>query len=118
MTCLVCHSIDSVSFEGNGGYHATLHAAAPGTAAHKARYRAAIVDEPRLCSPCHKVGLRPDITHDRWLRGQDDWDAWLYSAASGNGAPSLFPPRAGARLSGLSHAARARHARRRRRQNG
>jgi hypothetical protein len=38
------------------------------------------------------VGLRSDITHDRWIRGQDDWDAWLLSAASGNGAASLYRP--------------------------
>jgi hypothetical protein len=94
VVCLVCHSIDSVSFEGNGSYHAKMSELVGGKdkAAHHARYRAAILDEAKLCEPCHKVGLRPDITHDRWLRGQDDWDAWLLSAASGNGAPSLFRP--------------------------
>jgi tetratricopeptide (TPR) repeat protein len=95
VVCLVCHSIDSVSFEGNSGYHAKMGELVGGKdpRAHSARYRAAIVNEARLCSPCHKVGLRPDITHDRWLRGQDDWDAWLSSAASGNGAPSLYRPK-------------------------
>ncbi len=92
VVCLVCHSIDSVSLEGNGGYHARLSAEVAGKAGHKARYRPALLEEARLCSPCHKVGLRADITHDRWLRGQDDWDAWLYSAASGNGAASIFRP--------------------------
>jgi tetratricopeptide (TPR) repeat protein len=94
VVCLVCHSIDAVHFEGNGAYHAKLGELVPGKnkAAHRARYRAAILDEARLCSPCHKVGLRPDITQDQWIRGQDDWDAWLLSAASGNGAPSLYRP--------------------------
>jgi Cytochrome c554 and c-prime len=94
VTCLVCHSIDRVDLSGNGGYHARLAGAIAGPTkeAHRARFRPPILDEARLCAPCHKVGLRPDITHDRWLRGQDDWDAWLFSAASGNGAPSLFRP--------------------------
>src|SRR6185295_5012034 len=71
VVCLVCHSIDSVSFEGNGGYHAKMSALVGGkdAAAHSARYRNPILDTPRLCSPCHKVGLRSDITHDRWIRG-------------------------------------------------
>jgi hypothetical protein len=92
VTCLVCHSIDRVDLSGNGGYHARLAEAGAGKEAHRARYRPAILDEARLCAPCHKVGLRADLTHDRWLRGQDDWDAWLFSAASGNGAASLFRP--------------------------
>jgi hypothetical protein len=92
ITCLVCHSIDAVSLEGNGGWHARLDTPAPGKEGHRARYRRPILDEAQLCAGCHKVGLRPDITRDRWLRGQDDWDAWGGSAASGNGAASVFRP--------------------------
>jgi tetratricopeptide (TPR) repeat protein len=81
--CLVCHSIDAVDLSGNGGYHARVR-----TEVHGAR--AAILVEARLCAACHKVGLRPDVTGDRWLRGQDDWDAWLASSSSGNGAGAVF----------------------------
>jgi hypothetical protein len=88
--CLVCHSIDAVDGSGNGAWHARVR-----TEVHGAR--AAILTEARLCAGCHKVGLRPDVTHDRWIRGQDDWDAWLASSASGNGAGAVFRAEPGAR---------------------
>jgi hypothetical protein len=81
--CLVCHAIDTTDLAGNGGWHAKLGGDVHGQ-------RAPILAEARLCAACHKVGLRPDITHDRWIRGQDDWDAWLASSASGNGASAVY----------------------------
>ncbi|HZS41434.1 MAG TPA: tetratricopeptide repeat protein [Polyangia bacterium] len=93
IVCLVCHSIDEVpDLEGNGGYR--LHPAPfpSGKPAHGARLRPAILGAPELCGSCHKVGLGPEVTHDRWLRGQDDYDAWQASAASGNGAAATFRP--------------------------
>lgn len=93
IVCLVCHSVEAIpDREGNGGYR--LHPSPFATARpeHGARLRPAILAEPELCGSCHKVGLGPEVTHDRWLRGQDDYDAWQASAASGQGAAATFRP--------------------------
>jgi Flp pilus assembly protein TadD len=92
IVCLVCHSIDSVDGSGNGGYHVKAETVPLGQPAHGQRLRRALLGESRLCAACHKVGLTPEVTHDRWLRGQDDYDPWLASAASGHGANSIFRP--------------------------
>ncbi len=97
ITCLVCHSIDKVGQDGhgpsgNGDYHATLTAFTTDPNEHKARLRPALLGSAQLCASCHKVGLTTDVTHAPWLRGQDDYDAWLTSGASGNGAASLYRP--------------------------
>jgi hypothetical protein len=93
IVCLVCHSIDAVpDLEGNGGYRLRSDNVPLGPPAHSARLRPPLLAEARLCSTCHKVGLGPEVTHDRWLRGQDDYDAWQASAASGNGAAAVFRP--------------------------
>jgi hypothetical protein len=93
IVCLVCHSVDAVPrLDGNGDYHASVSAVPYGGPAHQARLRPALLDEPRFCEACHKVGLTPEVTHDRWLRGQDDYDAWQASAAAGNGAGAIWRP--------------------------
>ncbi len=95
LTCLVCHSIDSVhDRRGNGNY--TLVAAPvppPGngpSSDHAARLRPKLLGQSELCATCHKVGLLEEVTHDRWLRGQDDYDAWEQSLAGGNGAAAVY----------------------------
>jgi hypothetical protein len=93
LTCLVCHSIDAIpDLDGNGGYHATVAAVPIGRPAHGARLRPPLLGDPKLCGSCHKVGLEPEITHDRFIRGQDDYDPWQASAASGNGAGAVWRP--------------------------
>lgn len=91
LVCLTCHSIDAVpTLGGNGGYHATVAAVPTDRPAHGNRLRPPLLGEPRFCSSCHKVGLGPEVTHDRWLRGQDDWDAWQVSVLAGNGAGAVW----------------------------
>jgi hypothetical protein len=92
IVCLVCHSIDAVEGSGNGGYHVSADPVPLGRPAHGRRLRSALLGESRLCAACHKVGLTPEVTQDRWLRGQDDYDPWLASAASGHGVNSIFRP--------------------------
>ena len=92
IVCMVCHSIDAVDGSGNGGYHVNANPVPLGQPAHGRRLRSALLGESRLCAACHKVGLTPEVTQDRWLRGQDDYDPWLASAASGHGANSIFRP--------------------------
>jgi tetratricopeptide (TPR) repeat protein len=93
LTCQVCHSVDAVpDLDGNGGFHVTNSDVPTKMPAHGARTRPGILAEPKFCGSCHKVGLDESITHDRWIRGQNDYDAWQASAASGNGAGAIWRP--------------------------
>ena len=92
VTCLVCHSITHVDREGNGRYLADLRTVPTAPGAHDARVRPPLMAEAEFCAACHKVGLGREITADRWLRGQNDYDAWHTSAVSGNGAGSVYRP--------------------------
>ena len=94
IACLVCHGMDDGGdLHGNGGYHvAAAVVASPRTAAHRQQLRLPLLGTARFCATCHKVGLGPEVNGDRWIRGQDDWDAWRMAAVSGNGAPSLRRP--------------------------
>src|SRR5205823_444210 len=66
-------------------------------AAHRARLRPALLGQAALCQSCHKVALTETVTADRWLRGQDDYDPWLASAAAGHGAGAIPRPERRAR---------------------
>jgi tetratricopeptide (TPR) repeat protein len=92
VTCVVCHSITHVDLEGNGRYLVDLRPVPTVKGSHGARVRPPLLGEPRFCAACHKVGLGPEITGARWLRGQNDYDAWHASAVAGNGAGSVFRP--------------------------
>jgi tetratricopeptide (TPR) repeat protein len=92
VTCMVCHSITHVDLEGNGRYLVDLRPVPTVKGPHGARVRPPLLGEPRFCAACHKVGLGPEITGARWLRGQNDYDAWHASAVAGNGAGSVFRP--------------------------
>jgi len=95
VTCLVCHSISHVDKVGNGRYQADLRPVPTTKGAHGARLRPALMSEAVFCAACHKVGLGTDVTAgERWLRGQNDYDAWHISAVSGNGAGSVYRPEA------------------------
>src|SRR5262249_41646654 len=60
---------------------------------HGARLRPPLMSQALFCAACHKVGLGTDVTAgERWLRGQNDYDAWHLSAVSGNGAGSVYRP--------------------------
>jgi tetratricopeptide (TPR) repeat protein len=93
VTCLVCHSIAHVDREGNGRYDADLRPVPTAKGAHGSRLRPALMSQALFCAACHKVGLGTDVTAgERWLRGQNDYDAWHVSAVSGNGAASVHRP--------------------------
>ena len=95
VTCLVCHSIAHVDREGNGRYDADLRPVPTAKGAHGPRLRPPLMSQALFCAACHKVGLGTDVTAgERWLRGQNDYDAWHISAVSGNGAGSVYRPEA------------------------
>lgn len=102
LSCLVCHSVSAHHGTlGNGSYHLV---AAPVPASglapvapdrrppHTERLRPSLLAQPEFCASCHKVGLGPEITHDVWLRGQNDYDGWLNSMAAGNGVGAVYRP--------------------------
>jgi tetratricopeptide (TPR) repeat protein len=94
VTCLVCHSTTHVDREGNGRYLVDLRPIPTKAGLHGARVRPPLMNQAQFCVACHKVGLSADLTGQRWLRGQNDYDAWHVSAASGNGAGSVYRPKA------------------------
>jgi hypothetical protein len=48
-----------------------------------------------FCGTCHKVGIPPEVNAYRWRRGQNQYDNWHNSGASGNIARSFYlPPKA------------------------
>jgi tetratricopeptide (TPR) repeat protein len=61
---------------------------------HRAAFSRPLLHTPELCGGCHKVALEESTTSARWLRGQDDYDAWHVSAVAGNGAGSVYRPAA------------------------
>jgi tetratricopeptide (TPR) repeat protein len=92
VVCLVCHSIDATTPAGNGAYHVRFATVPAPGAGHGARLRPPLLSTSELCASCHKVALTEEVTHDRWLRGQNDYDPWQSSAAAGNGVGAVPRP--------------------------
>jgi hypothetical protein len=93
IVCLVCHSIDRLSDpRGNGHWGMRADAVAYSGEEHKKRLRPSLTASPTFCGSCHKVGLTEEVTGERWLRGQDDFDAWYDSAVAGRGAAAVRRP--------------------------
>ena len=90
IVCLTCHSIaEHPTRSGNGSFTAKLDPWPTGGAAHGARLRPATMAASEFCGACHRVGLTSDVTHARWLRGQDEQHAWTQSSFAGNGPGSI-----------------------------
>ncbi|MCA9540172.1 MAG: hypothetical protein KC620_14845 [Myxococcales bacterium] len=90
LSCLLCHSITDVPHtRGNGEYRVEL-TDVPRGKGHRGRLRPPLLGAARFCSTCHQVALTEEVTGDRWLRGQDDFDAWYDSSATGRGAGAIW----------------------------
>lgn len=113
ITCTVCHSIHSVdSTRGNADYtleepmhypfaysengllqwvNNQLVKAKPSF--HKKTFMKDFYRSAEFCSTCHKVDLSKEVTHYKeFLRGQNHYDTFLLSGASGHGARSFYYP--------------------------
>ncbi len=115
LTCLACHAIESIHDRtGNGNYvlrgaggdpyvfagvetssaRRMLHDAA--LRARPDGHRAAMLPEflrqPDVCTTCHKVSLREPLNSYRWLRGQNEPDAWENSGVSRENASTFYLP--------------------------
>jgi hypothetical protein len=115
LTCLACHAIDHIHDRtGNGNYNIAdeqedpylfadaetgtwgefMHDAAlkAKPTVHKRRLLQPFFREPEFCAACHKVSLTEPVNNYRWLRGQDEFDAWHDSGVSLNASRTFYLP--------------------------
>ncbi|UCG34288.1 MAG: tetratricopeptide repeat protein [Phycisphaerales bacterium] len=114
LTCLACHAIDRIhNVTGNGNYRIADHQSDPyvfayadeGLAAflhdtalkarplvHRARMLKPFFGTSEYCATCHKVSLDLPVNNYRWLRGQDEYDAWHDSGVAHNAARTFYLP--------------------------
>jgi hypothetical protein len=113
ITCTVCHGITAVnSTKGNGDYlieeplqYPFAFSASPflqyvnrqlvkaKPAFHRRTFLKPVLRTPEFCSTCHKVHIPSEVTkYKDFLRGQNHYDGFLLSAASGHGARSFYYP--------------------------
>jgi tetratricopeptide (TPR) repeat protein len=60
---------------------------------HKKMFLKPIHKSAEFCSTCHKVSLPYELNHYKeWLRGQNHYDSYHLSGASGHGARSFYYP--------------------------
>jgi hypothetical protein len=113
ITCTVCHAITAINTtRGNGDYlieepqqypfafsgnallqyvNRQLIKAKP--AFHKRTFLKPVHRSGEFCSACHKVHIPAEVTkYKDFLRGQNHYDSFLLSAASGHGARSFYYP--------------------------
>lgn len=112
ITCLSCHAITGLrDLRGNGRYviaqpdeypfarstnplgqwlHRQLIRAKPEP--HREAMLRPVHRTEQFCSTCHKVGIPPEVNYYRWLRGQNEYDAWQMSGVSGNTVRSFYLP--------------------------
>ena len=113
ITCTVCHAISQVhTLAGNGGYtleephhypfatsesellqwvNAQLVKSKPDF--HKQSFLKPLHRSAEFCSTCHKVSIPPEVNHYKdFLRGQNHYDSFVLSGASGHGARSFYYP--------------------------
>ncbi|MEM7515903.1 MAG: multiheme c-type cytochrome, partial [Planctomycetota bacterium] len=48
--------------------------------------------DSEYCATCHKVSLGVEINNYKWLRGQDEYDAWHASGVARNAAATFYLP--------------------------
>lgn len=114
LTCLSCHSIESVhSVGGNGGYtfadqtrtpylfsevkegpgaalHDLLVRSKPEV--HKRSMKRPLMETSEFCAACHKVSLPRAVNDYRWFRGQNDYDSWHDSGVARNNPQTFYLP--------------------------
>ena len=108
VTCEVCHGmVDIPDITGNGNYvldKIDNHPALGRQAAlkrlkiqlnpkkHSSNMLKPLHKQEEFCATCHKVSLDEPINHYRWMRGQNEYDAWQASGVSHNAVASFYKP--------------------------
>jgi tetratricopeptide (TPR) repeat protein len=112
LTCIACHGITHInSVKGNGDYtiqqpleypfqnsqnkllqfgNEYLVKAKPDL--HKKAMLKDFHRSSEFCNVCHKVSLPFDVNNYKWTRGQNHYDSWHNSGASGFAARSFYHP--------------------------
>ena len=114
LTCLACHAIDQIHDRtGNANYniaderedpylfpdakeglglfmHDTALKARP--LVHKQQMMKPVFKQAEFCATCHKVSLDTPVNDYRWLRGQNEYDAWHDSGVSRNASRTFYLP--------------------------
>jgi Tfp pilus assembly protein PilF len=115
LTCLACHAIDSIHDPtGNGNYnlndrltdpylfsnspvgslrqwlHDAIVKALPEP--HRRQMLKPVLREAEFCAACHKVSLSEPVNDYRWLRGQNEYDAWHDSGVARNASRTFYLP--------------------------
>lgn len=113
VNCVVCHSITHINSPmGNADYtieepplYPFTHSESPllrwvnrqlvkaKPQFHKKTFlKPQVHRSAEFCGSCHKVHLPVELNDYKWLRGQDHYDSWLLSGASGHGIQSWYYP--------------------------
>jgi hypothetical protein len=112
LTCVSCHGITHInSLKGNGDY--TIQEPPPYPLQYSDNKLFQFVNEylvkakpdlhkrsmlkpfhrtSEFCHVCHKVSLPEPVNSYKWTRGQNHYDSWHASGASGFGARSFYHP--------------------------
>ena len=114
LTCLTCHLVEDIpNHTGNGnlvwndtfqdsyifndatgGVKAELHdiylSANPER--HRSDMMKPLYRTSEFCATCHKVSLDRPVNGYRWLRGQNEFDAWHNSGVAHNAARTFYLP--------------------------
>jgi len=114
LTCLACHAIDRIhNLTGNGAYNIQDEEPSPYAffsategwrreisdflvkskpTVHKRRMLKPFFKTSEFCSVCHKVNLDVAVNGYKWLRGQNEYDAWHDSGAARNNPMTWYEP--------------------------
>lgn len=114
LTCLGCHAIDKVhGVVGNGNYNIYDETESPyifdqaksglgrevhdyvlkaKPTVHKQRNLKPFFKKSEFCMACHKVNLDVPVNNYRWLRGQNEYDAWHNSGIAHNQPKTWYEP--------------------------
>jgi hypothetical protein len=114
LTCLACHAMDAIhNVTGNANYNIAdeqedpylfadsktgvghlLHDAAlkAKPTVHKRQMLKPFFRKAEYCATCHKVSLDTPVNGYRWLRGQDEYDAWHDSGVALNASRTFYLP--------------------------
>jgi len=111
ITCETCHGMTAIQdITGNGNYvlgHPVEYPFSHTTGilqkinqmlikveprAHRQEMLKSFHSESEFCMTCHKVSLDKPQNNYRWIRGQNEYDAWHHSGVSGNAVASYYAP--------------------------